>query len=467
MLGAKVRKIPKTCMEIDIFSYLCSIFYIDMKEFVISEAKAETAVLVGLITQEQDEAKTKEYLDELEFLADTAGAVTVKRFTQKVQGPSQVTYVGKGKLEEISQYIKQQEDAYYDWLDAGSPEPEEGQDAPQPIGMVIFDDELSAKQIRNIEAELKVKILDRTSLILDIFAMRAQTAEAKTQVELAQYRYMLPRLQRLWTHLERQGGGSGSGGGKGSVGLRGPGETQLEMDQRIIRQRISLLKERLVDIDKQKTTQRKNRGRLIRVALVGYTNVGKSTMMNLLAKSDVFAENKLFATLDTTVRKMVIDNLPFLLADTVGFIRKLPTDLVDSFKSTLDEVREADMLVHVVDISHPDFEEQIKVVEKTLADLGCADKPAMLVFNKIDAYTWVEKDSDDLTPLTKENLTLDDLKKTWMARTGENQHYLECLFISAKQKENIDALRETLYKRVRELHVQKYPYNDFLYTVEE
>ena len=438
-----------------------------MKEFVISEAKAETAVLVGLITQEQDEAKTKEYLDELEFLADTAGAVTVKRFTQKVQGPSQVTYVGKGKLEEISQYIKQQEDAYYDWLDAGSPEPEEGQEAPQPIGMVIFDDELSAKQMRNIEAELKVKILDRTSLILDIFAMRAQTAEAKTQVELAQYRYMLPRLQRLWTHLERQGGGSGSGGGKGSVGLRGPGETQLEMDQRIIRQRISLLKERLVDIDKQKTTQRKNRGRLIRVALVGYTNVGKSTMMNLLAKSDVFAENKLFATLDTTVRKMVIDNLPFLLADTVGFIRKLPTDLVDSFKSTLDEVREADMLVHVVDISHPDFEEQIKVVEKTLADLGCADKPAMLVFNKIDAYTWVEKDSDDLTPLTKENLTLDDLKKTWMARTGENQHYLECLFISAKQKENIDMLRETLYKRVRELHVQKYPYNDFLYTVEE
>ena len=467
MLGTKVRKILKTCMEIDIFSYLCSIFYIDMKEFVISEAKAETAVLVGLITQEQDEAKTKEYLDELEFLADTAGAVTVKRFTQKVQGPSQVTYVGKGKLEEISQYIKQQEDAYYDWLDAGSPEPEEGQEPPQPIGMVIFDDELSAKQMRNIEAELKVKILDRTSLILDIFAMRAQTAEAKTQVELAQYRYMLPRLQRLWTHLERQGGGSGSGGGKGSVGLRGPGETQLEMDQRIIRQRISLLKERLVDIDKQKTTQRKNRGRLIRVALVGYTNVGKSTMMNLLAKSDVFAENKLFATLDTTVRKMVIDNLPFLLADTVGFIRKLPTDLVDSFKSTLDEVREADMLVHVVDISHPDFEEQIKVVEKTLADLGCADKPAMLVFNKIDAYTWVEKDSDDLTPLTKENLTLDDLKKTWMARTGENQHYLECLFISAKQKENIDTLRETLYKRVRELHVQKYPYNDFLYTVEE
>ena len=438
-----------------------------MKEFVISEAKAETAVLVGLITQQQDEAKTKEYLDELEFLADTAGAVTVKRFTQKVQGPSQVTYVGKGKLEEIRQYIKQQEDAYYDWLDAGSPEPEEGQEAPQPVGMVIFDDELSAKQMRNIENELKVKILDRTSLILDIFAMRAQTAEAKTQVELAQYRYMLPRLQRLWTHLERQGGGSGSGGGKGSVGLRGPGETQLEMDQRIIRQRISLLKERLVEIDKQKITQRKNRGRLIRVALVGYTNVGKSTMMNLLAKSDVFAENKLFATLDTTVRKMTIDNLPFLLADTVGFIRKLPSDLVESFKSTLDEVREADLLVHVVDISHPDFEEQIRVVEETLKELGCAEKPAMLVFNKIDAYTWVEKEADDLTPITKENLTLDDLKQTWMARSGENQHYLECLFISAKQKENIDTLRETLYKRVRELHVQKYPYNDFLYNIEE
>ena len=438
-----------------------------MKEFVISEAKAETAVLVGLITQQQNEAKTKEYLDELEFLADTAGAITVKRFTQKVQGPSQVTYVGKGKLEEIHQYIKQQEDAYYDWLDAGSPEPEEGQEAPQPVGMVIFDDELSAKQMRNIENELKVKILDRTSLILDIFAMRAQTAEAKTQVELAQYRYMLPRLQRLWTHLERQGGGSGSGGGKGSVGLRGPGETQLEMDQRIIRQRISLLKERLVEIDKQKTTQRKNRGRLIRVALVGYTNVGKSTMMNLLSKSDVFAENKLFATLDTTVRKMTIDNLPFLLADTVGFIRKLPSDLVESFKSTLDEVREADLLVHVVDISHPDFEEQIRVVEETLKELGCAEKPAMLVFNKIDAYTWVEKEADDLTPVTKENLTLDDLKQTWMARTGENQHYLECLFISAKQKENIDMLRETLYKRVRELHVQKYPYNDFLYNIEE
>ena len=419
-----------------------------MKEFVISEVKAETAVLVGLITGQQDEAKTKEYLDELEFLADTAGAVTVKRFTQKVQSPSQVTYVGKGKLEEIKQYIKAQEDAYDEWRDQGSPEPEEGGMVPQPVGMVIFDDELSAKQIRNIEAELKVKILDRTSLILDIFAMRAQTAEAKTQVELAQYRYMLPRLQRLWTHLERQGGGSGSGGGKGSVGLRGPGETQLEMDRRIILHRITLLKQRLQEIDQQKTTQRKNRGRLIRVALVGYTNVGKSTMMNLLAKSDVFAENKLFATLDTTVRKMVIDNLPFLLADTVGFIRKLPTDLVDSFKSTLDEVREADLLVHVVDISHPDFEEQITVVEKTLADLGCAEKPSMLVFNKIDAYTWTPQDEDDLTEPTRENVSLDELRRTWMAKINEKcdmrNEDRAPLFLSARNKENIDELREVL-----------------------
>ena len=415
-----------------------------MKEFVISEAKTETAVLVGLITKDQDEAKTKEYLDELEFLADTAGAVTVKRFTQRLNGPSSVTYVGQGKLDEIRQYIKDEEDQ------------------EREVGMVIFDDELSAKQIRNIEKSLQVKILDRTSLILDIFAMRAQSAEAKTQVELAQHRYMLPRLQRLWTHLERQGGGSGSGGGKGSVGLRGPGETQLEMDRRIILQRITLLKQRLAEIDKQKTTQRKNRGRLIRVALVGYTNVGKSTMMNLLSKSEVFAENKLFATLDTTVRKMVIDNLPFLLADTVGFIRKLPTDLVDSFKSTLDEVREADLLLHVVDISHPDFEEQITVVEKTLADLGCADKPSMIVFNKIDAYTWVEKEPDDLTPATRENVSLDDLKRTWMAKMQDN-----CLFISAREKQNIDELREVLYKKVRELHVQKYPYNDFLYEINE
>ncbi len=414
-----------------------------MKEFVISEVKAERAVLVGLITQSQSEAKTKEYLDELEFLADTAGAVAVKRFTQRLNGPNQTTYVGKGKLEEIRQYIKDEEDA------------------EREIGMVIFDDELSAKQIRNIEGELKVKILDRTSLILDIFAMRAQTANAKTQVELAQYRYMLPRLQRLWTHLERQGGGSGGGGGKGTVGLRGPGETQLEMDRRIILQRMSLLKQRLVEIDRQKTTQRKNRGRLIRVALVGYTNVGKSTIMNLLAKSEVFAENKLFATLDTTVRKVIVENLPFLLADTVGFIRKLPTDLVDSFKSTLDEVREADLLLHVVDISHPDFEEQIRVVEKTLADLGCAEKPSMVVFNKIDAYQWVEKEPDDLTPMTKENITLDELKRTWMAKLSDN-----CLFISARDKTNINEFRDILYQRVRHLHVQKYPYNDFLYAVE-
>lgn len=415
-----------------------------MKEFVISEAKTESAVLVGLITNRQSEEKTNEYLDELEFLADTAGAVTVKRFTQRMDGPSSVTYIGKGKLEEIREFIKQEEEN------------------EREVGMVIFDDELSAKQIRNIEAELKVKILDRTSLILDIFAMRAQTAEAKTQVEIAQYRYMLPRLQRLWTHLERQAGGSGGGGGKGSVGLRGPGETQLEMDRRIILQRLSLLKQRLVEIEKQKTTQRKNRGRLIRVALVGYTNVGKSTIMNLLSKSQVFAENKLFATLDTTVRKVVIDNLPFLLADTVGFIRKLPTDLVDSFKSTLDEVREADLLVHVVDISHPDFEDQIKVVDKTLSDLGCADMQKMIIFNKVDAYTWIPKEEDDLTPMMKENIPLEDLKKTWMAKLNDN-----CLFISATQKQNIDELRDTLYKKVRELHVQKYPYNDFLYNIEE
>lgn len=414
-----------------------------MKEFVISEAKAETAVLVGLITQEQNEAKTKEYLDELEFLADTAGAVTVKRFTQRSGGPNMTTYVGKGKLEEIKEYISQKEDE------------------DDPVGMVIFDDELSAKQLRNIEKELGVKILDRTSLILDIFAMRAQTANAKTQVELAQYRYMLPRLQRLWTHLERQGGGSGSGGGKGSVGLRGPGETQLEMDRRIILQRMSLLKQRLLEIDKQKVTQRKNRGRMVRVALVGYTNVGKSTIMNLLAKSEVFAENKLFATLDTTVRKVVLENLPFLLADTVGFIRKLPTDLVDSFKSTLDEVREADLLLHVVDISHPDFEEQVQIVNETLKDLDCSDKPSMIIFNKIDNYQWEEKDIDDLTPATKENVSLEELKRTWMAKMPE-----DCLFISAKNKENIDEFRNILYKKVREQHVRKYPYNDFLYDID-
>ena len=411
-----------------------------MKEFVISEVKSETAILVGLITKKQDERKTNEYLDELAFLAETAGAVVVKRFTQKLDQAHQVTYIGKGKLDEIKNYIQAEEDE------------------DREVGMAIFDDELSAKQIRNIEQELKIKILDRTSLILDIFAMRAQTANAKTQVELAQYKYMLPRLQRLWTHLERQGGGSGAGGGKGMVGLRGPGETQLEMDRRIILSRMSLLKERLAEIDKQKSTQRKNRGRLIRVALVGYTNVGKSTLMNLLAKSEVFAENKLFATLDTTVRKVIIDNLPFLLSDTVGFIRKLPTDLIDSFKSTLDEVREADLLVHVVDISHPDFEEQIEVVNKTLAEIGAGGKPTMLLFNKIDAYTYIKKDEDDLTPRTRENWTLEELMNTWMAKMEDN-----CMFISAREKTGVDAFRDELYERVKELHVQKYPYNDFLF----
>ena len=455
----------------------------------------ETAIIVGLITPQQNERKTTEYLNELEFLAETAGAKVIRRYTQKVNGPSSVTYMGTGKLEEIAQFIKEKQDevdAYWEEQMAlgrpyeasivtgtkarhGDDYTEEGEggerkskrqrklekllknqmaeqeNVPQPVGMVIFDDELSAKQIRNIEQVLQVKILDRTSLILDIFAMRAQTAAAKTQVELAQYRYMLPRLTRLWTHLERQRGGS--------VGLRGPGETQLEMDQRIIRHRISLLKERLVEIDQQKTTQRKNRGRLIRVALVGYTNVGKSTLMNLLAKSEIFAENKLFATLDTTVRKVIIENLPFLLSDTVGFIRKLPTDLVESFKSTLDEVREADLLLHIVDISHPDFEEQIQVVEKTLGELGCADKPQMIIFNKIDAYTWVEKELDDLTPRTKENIPLDELMRTWMAKLNDN-----CLFISAVRKENIEEMKEVLYGKIREMHVQKYPYNDFLYT---
>ena len=405
-----------------------------MKEFVISEAQAETAVLVALITQSQDERKTNEYLDELAFLAETAGADVVKKFTQRLDMANSVTYVGKGKLQEIKDYVTENE-----------------------VGMVIFDDELSAKQIRNIEGELQVKILDRTSLILDIFAMRAQTAHAKTQVELAQYKYMLPRLTRLWTHLERQGGGSGSGKG-GSVGLRGPGETQLEMDRRIILGRMSLLKGQLADIDKQKATQRKNRGSMIRVALVGYTNVGKSTLMNLLSKSDVFAENKLFATLDTTVRKVIIENLPFLLSDTVGFIRKLPTDLVESFKSTLDEVREADLLLHVVDISHPGFEEQIEIVNKTLADIGGAGKPCILIFNKIDAYTYVEKAPDDLTPRTKDNLTLEELMNTWMAKMEDN-----CLFISAREKVNMEEFKGVVYNRVKALHVQRFPYNDFLY----
>ena len=397
-----------------------------MKEFIISEAQTEKAVLVGLITPEQNEQKVKEYLDELAFLADTAGVEAVKRFYQKLDYPNSVTFVGSGKLQEIKEYVVENE-----------------------IGLVIFDDELSAKQLRNIEKELQVKILDRTNLILDIFARRAQTAHAKTQVELAQYKYMLPRLTRLWTHLERQRGG---------VGMRGPGETQLETDKRIILDKISKLKRDLVEIDKQKSVQRKNRGKMVRVALVGYTNVGKSTLMNLLSKSEVFAENKLFATLDTTVRKVIVDNLPFLLSDTVGFIRKLPTELVESFKSTLDEVREADLLIHVVDISHPDFEEQIAVVDKTIADLGAGGKPTMIVFNKIDAYTYIEKPEDDLTPKTKENITLDELMNTWMAKLNDN-----CIFISAKEKTNLEELKEVIYNKVRELHVQKYPYNDFLY----
>lgn len=408
-----------------------------MKEFVISEAQTEKAVLVALITQAQDERKTNEYLEELAFLAETAGAEVVRKFTQRLDTANSVTFVGKGKLQEIKEYITENEE----------------------IGMVIFDDELSAKQLRNIEAELQVKILDRTSLILDIFAMRAQTANAKTQVELAQYKYMLPRLTRLWTHLERQSGSSGGGKG-GSVGLRGPGETQLEMDKRIILNRMSLLKQQLVEIDRQKATQRKNRGRMIRVALVGYTNVGKSTLMNLMAKSEVFAENKLFATLDTTVRKVIINNLPFLLSDTVGFIRKLPTDLVESFKSTLDEVREADLLVHVVDISHPGFEEQIEVVSKTLNDIGGGGKPCILIFNKVDAYTYIKKDEDDLTPKTKENRTLYELESTWMAKLDKN-----CIFISAREKENIDELKDLLYEKVKELHVQRFPYNDFLFQM--
>lgn len=407
---------------------------------VIHENNIETAILVGIITQDQNERKTQEYLDELEFLADTAGVRVMRRFTQKIPQALAATYVGKGKLEEMREYIDRMEDM------------------ENPVGMAIFDDELTAKQMSAIENVLGVKVLDRTSLILDIFAMRAQTAHAKTQVELAQYRYLLPRLQRMWTHLERQGGGSGAGGGKGSVGLRGPGETQLEMDRRIITQRISWLKTQLADIDRQKSTMRKNRGRLIRVALVGYTNVGKSTLMNLLAKSDVFAENKLFATLDTTVRKVVVDNLPFLLSDTVGFIRKLPHDLVESFKSTLDEVREADLLIHVVDISHPDFEDQMKTVEKTLADLGAGEKPMIVLFNKTDAYTWVEKEADDLTPMTRENITMEELQRTWMARLGG-----ECLFVSALKKIGVDEMRKVLYDRVKQLHVQKYPYNDFLY----
>jgi len=398
-----------------------------MTDNIIPSPETERAVLVGLITDQQNEAKAREYLDELEFLADTAGAETVKMFLQRLPYANPRTFVGKGKLDEIRAFIEEND-----------------------ISMAIFDDDLSSKQVLNIERELKVKILDRTSLILDIFAKRARTANAKTQVELAQYQYLLPRLTRMWTHLERQRGG---------IGMRGPGETQIETDRRIILNRISYLKEELKAIDKQKAVQRKNRGKLTRVALVGYTNAGKSTLMNLLSKSDVFAENKLFATLDTTVRKVIIDNLPFLLTDTVGFIRKLPTHLVDSFKSTLDEVREADLLVHVVDISHPNFEEQIEVVEKTLREVcGGAGKPVIMVFNKIDAFSYIPKDADDLTPATRENISLPELKRMWMSRLPH-----DCVFISAKTGLNIDELKQKLYERAKEIHLTRFPYNDFLF----
>lgn len=396
-------------------------------EKTITEDIGERAVLVGLITPTQNEAKANEYLAELAFLAETAGAKSEKRFLQCVDNPNPRTFVGKGKLEEIKQYIED-----------------------NAIDLAIFDDDLTSKQVQNIENELKVKILDRTNLILDIFAKRAQTATARTQVELAQYQYLLPRLTRMWTHLERQRGG---------IGMRGPGETQIETDRRIILDKISRLKVELKNIDRQKSIQRKNRGKLTRIALVGYTNVGKSTLMNLLSKSDVFAENKLFATLDTTVRKVIIDNLPFLLTDTIGFIRKLPTHLVDSFKSTLDEVRDADILVHVVDISHPQFEEQIEVVNRTLQEVcESKDKPMILVFNKVDAFTYVKKDDDDLTPRLRENIPLEELKQTWMAKMNDN-----CIFISARERINIDELKSRLYEMAKEIHMKRFPYNDFLF----
>ena len=385
----------------------------------------ETAVLVGVITQNQTEAMSREYLEELAFLADTAGAEQRAIFTQRLDVPHPKTFIGSGKLIEVREYVKKEE-----------------------IDMVIFDDELTPSQLRNIERELNCRILDRTNLILDIFAGRAQTAHAKTQVELAQYQYLLPRLTRMWTHLERQRGG---------IGLRGPGETEIETDRRIIRDRIARLKLQMIKIDKQMMVQRKNRGKMVRVALVGYTNAGKSTLMNLLSKSKVFAEDKLFATLDTTVRKVVVENLPFLLSDTVGFIRKLPTPLVEPFKSTLDEVREADVLIHVVDISHPNYEEQIEVVESTLRELGGGDIPTMLVFNKTDAYSYIKKDDDDLTPSTKENLSLEDHIE------DRNRSHPGSLFISALKKSNIDELKDQLYQKVKEIHVKRYPYNDLLY----
>ena len=387
----------------------------------------QTAVLVAIMNDRQDEAQVKEYLDELEFLVETAGVRTLKRFTQRLANPNSRTFVGEGKLAEITLYVEENE-----------------------VDFVIFDDELSPSQIRNLDKVFSRKIYDRTSLILEIFAQRATTAYAKTQVELAQCQYLLPRLAGMWTHLERQRGGTGTRGGAG--------EREIETDRRIVRNRISRLKEQLSKIDKQMAVQRSNRGQLVRVALVGYTNVGKSTIMNLISKSDVFSENKLFATLDTTVRKVVLDNLPFLLSDTVGFIRKLPHQLVESFKSTLDEVREADLLLHVVDISHPNFEEQIAVVKETLQEIGAADKPVFLIFNKIDAYTYVPKDEDDLTPATKENRTLDELKNSWIAKANT-----PCIFISARERTNIDKFRKDLYGMVREIHAGRYPFNNFLY----
>lgn len=386
----------------------------------------ETAVLVGVIGRDQEESEVNEYIEELAFLTETAGAITMRIFTQKMDTPNPATFIGKGKLNEVKDFVEENE-----------------------VDLVIFDDELSPTQLRNLEKAFNRRVLDRTNLILDIFASRAQTAHAKTQVELAQYQYLLPRLTRMWTHLERQRGG---------IGLRGPGETEIETDRRIIRDKISRLKSQLEKIDRQMVTQRKNRGKLVRVSLVGYTNVGKSTLMNLLSKSDVFAENKLFATLDTTVRKVVLENLPFLMADTVGFIRKLPHDLVESFKSTLDEVRESDILLHVVDISHPSFEDQIRIVNETLREIGAADKKTILVFNKIDAYTYLKKDEDDLTPATRENYSLDELKRSWMA--GNDQI---SIFISARNRDNIDQLRETLYREVKDIHEKRYPYNNFLY----
>jgi len=386
----------------------------------------EKVVLVGIINQTQNEAQVAIYLEELAFLAETAGGVLMKKFTQKLEVVNSRTFVGTGKLEEIVEYVKVNE-----------------------IDTIIFDDELTPTQLRNIEKEAECKILDRTNLILDIFAQRARTAHAKVQVELAQYQYLLPRLTRMWTHLERQRGG---------IGLRGPGETEIETDRRIIRDKISRLKEQLKKIDRQMATQRKNRGKLVSVALVGYTNVGKSTIMNMLSKSDVFAENKLFATLDTTVRKVVIENLPFLLSDTVGFIRKLPHNIVESFKSTLDEVRDADILLHVVDISHSNFEEQIDIVNQTLQEIDGADKPIYLVFNKIDAFTYVQKDEDDLTDMTRDNYSLEDLKQTWMGKDNN-----PCIFISATQKQNIEEFKETIYTHIKKIHEKRYPYESFLY----